>query len=57
MKKPIKKWPEWSGEIIVGMFQYPGDDDNWWVTPRKMPPKKKLKRILQEMEQAEAGNK
>lgn len=51
-----KKWPVWNGEKVVGILpdrhfacivQYPGDD-NWYVTPRKMPPQKKLMQLIDE---------
>jgi len=52
----MKKWPEWNGETVVGVLphrhfacivQYPGDN-NWYVTPRKMPAKRKLDRLIAE---------
>ena len=54
----MKKWPMWAGEQVVGMLdrhhfacavQYPGDD-KFYLTPRRMPPRKVLKKMLKHMQ-------
>ena len=55
----MKKWPLWNGERVVGrlprrhfacVVQYPGDDVNWWVEPRKMPSRKRCLEIIDRLE-------
>jgi len=56
--KPKKKWPFWNGEQVVGrmsrrhfacIIQYPGDD-NWYLVPRRIPPKKRCYEIIDALE-------